>query len=199
MQNFKIPGRLVLATRCAWKYRGEGCCYEFKGGDASELAKQKNLFGATDHLPDFAPPVANDADELITGKMNNGTYDPSQIKATDVEPYDNSKSYAAGKVVYLEKNSVRYYYVSRGNPDGGSVPSLASPPNTVYWEADRCSKTLDGCKKRWGAAGAAKSCSPGTCNSTAQGRCAANNCEGATNSFLPFGGFPGTNSKYVSQ
>tara|TARA_Y100000593_G_scaffold749_1_gene1412 strand:- start:28815 stop:29996 length:1182 start_codon:yes stop_codon:yes gene_type:complete len=199
LQNFKLPGRLVLATRCPWSYRGEGCCYEFKGTTSAELTKQKNLFGASDHLPDFAPPIANDSDELITGKMNNGSYDHTEIKATDVTEYDNSQSYAAGSVVYIEKNSVKYYYVAKGNPEGGNTPAYASPPNTVYWEADRCSKTIAACKLRWGAAGAAKSCSPGTCNSEAEGRCSVGNCEGAANTFLPFGGFPGTNSKYVSQ
>ena len=74
-------------------------------------------------------------------------------------------------------NDIRYFYVSKGDGEGGNTPANASPPNTKYWAPDTCSKTLKGCKLRWGNAGSAN----------------------PKSKFLPFGGYPGTNSKYVIQ
>tara|TARA_B100000287_G_scaffold364801_1_gene359192 strand:+ start:1046 stop:2170 length:1125 start_codon:yes stop_codon:yes gene_type:complete len=176
MQNFKLPGRRVVATRCPWSYRGEGCCYEFKESGA-ELDKQLEIFGATDHLPLAAAPIANDEDELISETV--AGYSPSSVTVSNISEYDPTQSYAKGKVVYIvgNTNGLRYFYVSKGNDSGGSVPINVSPPNTKFWEPDTCSKTLKGCKLRWGNLGAA---SP-------------------KSKFLPFGGFPGTNSKYIIQ
>lgn len=174
LENFKLPGRLCIANRCPWTYRGEGCCYEFKDLGTTEG------HGATENLPTFAPPVANDEDALITGIAtgSNGqtVYSPTSWTAANVFNYIEeglSKVYSAGNVVYIEKDGIKYYYVAKV-----SVPVGNPPPHTDYWVADRCSKTLDGCKLRWGNAGYAKQ-TGGT----------------AANSFLPFGGFPGTNTK----
>ena len=87
-------------------------------------------------------------------------------------------------VVYIEKDNIKYYYVAKS-----AVPASFPPPNTDYWIADRCSKTLKGCKLRWGLAGAAKSYTNPPTNTTT----------GASRKLLPFGGFPGTNTKMTSQ
>lgn len=176
MENFQLPGRLCLATRCPWNYRGEGCCYEFKAnGNTDQHA-------STDQLPDFAPPIADDADQLIQTTIS--SYDPTTVTASDPTAYDASSSYTTADVVYIEKDNIKYYYVAKS-----AVPASFPPPNTDYWIADRCSKTLKGCKLRWGLAGAAKSYTNPPTNTTT----------GASRKLLPFGGFPGTNTKMTSQ
>jgi lambda family phage minor tail protein L len=197
LENFKLPGRLCVASRCTWTYRGEGCCYEFKTKGST------GTHGATEHLPDFAPPIANDEDELISDVISN--YDSGSVKASDVVEfnYDNTVTcdggqqynYCEGSIVYITKDGINYYYVAKKH-----VPVGHPPPHSDYWEADRCSKSMAGCRLRWGTAGSAKSCAVGTCTSeNPQGRCDSGSCEGQTNDLLPFGGFPGTNSKYTTQ
>ena len=194
VQNFKLPGRLVLSTRCPWVYRGEGCCFEFRANDLEDKKKQKETFGGTDHLPKFAPPIANAENKLISDTING--YSPDLQKnsfdcgAGDIlcpVEYNKNNAYPKKQVVYLEKNGIKYYFVAKGNTpvdDSTPVPEGFAPPNALFWEPDQCSKTISGCKLRWGATGAAKNCT-GT------------NCSGKThaNSLLPFGGFPGTNTK----
>ncbi len=175
MQNFKLPSRLVLASRCPWQYRGAGCCYEFKAAGLTEEHE------TTEHLPDFAPPVANEEDQLITTEI--AGYDPTTVTSSTVLEYDIDKSggYSTNNVVYITKDNVRYYYVAKKAVPEGAFP----PPHTDYWEPDRCSKTLAGCKLRWGSAGTAT-------NTKGSGKAKAK-------LYLPFGGFPGTNSKTIVQ
>jgi lambda family phage minor tail protein L len=175
MQNFKLPSRLVMASRCPWQYRGAGCCYEFKAAGVVDEHE------STEHLPDFAPPIANEEDELISKDVTG--YDPLTVTSSNVLAYDIEKTggYAVEDVVYITKNDIRYYYVAKKIVPEGAYP----PPHTDYWEPDRCSKTLAGCKLRWGSGGSALK------------------IKGASNVkarlFLPFGGFPGTNSKTIIQ
>jgi lambda family phage minor tail protein L len=192
MENFKLPGRIVLASRCPWAYRGEGCCYEFKALSSTELAEQKKTHGATEHLPDFAPPIATYNNKKISEEISN--YNPESIQLrttctnTDLtcpSEYDKTQQYPKGKVVYLKKHGLKYYFVSRGgDPDNSAIPvdHYTPPPNEKYWATDQCSKTLNSCKFRWGTNGAAKDGnSPGSAT--------------YSNQFLNFGGFPGTNTR----
>jgi lambda family phage minor tail protein L len=181
LERFKLPGRLCLANRCPWTYRGAGCCYEFNSAGVVDE------HGATGHMPDFAPPIANDEDELIEDIVTgNGAYLATEVTAASVSDYmvNLDLTYSKGDVVYIAKNSVRYYYVAKV-----AVPAGFPPPHSEYWEADQCSKSLKGCKLRWGGAGAAKNCT------NEASPCA----KSAANKFLPFGGFPGTNTKTTSQ
>lgn len=184
MENFKLPGRFVLSSRCPFLYRGEGCSYEFKETTNAELLKQKEIFGATDHLPDFAPPIATEDDQKISEIIS--TYNPDNVTLSSTSEYDPSQTYSTGAVVYIEKNGLKYYFVAKGNYASSPaysqpVPAYAPPPNVNYWAPDRCSKTMRGCKQRFGATGSAK------------------NTQGAgktyNNKFLNFGGFPGTNTR----
>ena len=177
METFQLPSRLCLANRCPWTYRGEGCCYEFK------TAGSADAHGATGHLPDYAPPIANEDDELLSTKV--AGYDPYAVSETTPTEYNFNKvgGYSSGDIVYVVRNDIRYYYIAKV-----AVPAQTGPPpNTNYWEADRCSKSLTGCKLRWGNSGAAKNGSTPSSSNT------------AANKFLPFGGFPGTNTKMVVQ
>jgi len=183
LQNFKLPGRLCLANRCPFSYRGEGCSYEFKT-IGTEIEH-----GSTTHLPDFAPPIANDENKnltgIITGSDGSSLYDPTSVTSSSVIDYTTdlesrpNNTFTAGQVVYVSKENVNYYYVAKK-----AVPSGAPPPNSEYWEADRCSKDIDACKMRWGAAGAGQKYT----NPPATDK-------GPANTFLPFGGFPGTNTR----
>lgn len=187
LENLKLPARSIYANRCPFTYRGEGCCYEFKARASGPTHgdDQEKTFGATGHLPDLAPPIANSNDELISDKVSN--YNHATVKrelgsnagSLFSGQYSKSVSYAKGSIVYIEKDSIKYYFVANGTTLAG-----VAPPDSRYWEPDQCSKTLVGCKLRWGNAGAAKNCSDVSCSSTT-----------ASNPFLPFGGFPGTNSR----
>jgi len=176
MENFKLPGRVCLSTRCTFSYRGEGCCYEFKAKGNAETHG-----GSTDHLPDFAPPIADDEDQTIVSQVS--TYDSSAVTNSTPTLYSANASYSTTDVVYITKDGINYYYVAKA-----AVPAGFPPPHTDYWVADRCSKTMKGCKLRWGLAGSAKKyTNPPTNTITA-----------AAKKLLPFGGFPGTNTKISS-
>lgn len=73
--------------------------------------------------------------------------------------------YATGSIVKILIDNINYYFVAKT-----AVPSNTPPPNSAYWISDQCSKTLKGCKLRW-----------------------ANNT--IYSGFLPFGGFPGVQSR----
>ena len=45
---------------------------------------------------------------------------------------------------------IKYYFVCK-EPNGTPTVPLVTPPNKTYWVADECSKSLTGCRKRWGA------------------------------------------------
>lgn len=191
LQNLKLPSRVIYASKCPWQYRGEGCCYEYRsrlnGPGSGE--NQAEIFGSTGHLPDYAPPVANASDELISGTItgSNGStlYNPSSLGLTTGSnqfsgAYATGATYTTGDVVFLQRNDIKYYFVAKT----GSFTNVC-PPHGTFWEPDQCSKTLNACKLRWGALGLAQNCSGGVCNGNVTG----------ANEFLPFGGFPGTNTR----
>ena len=196
LQDLKLPGRLVMAGRCPWSYRGEGCCYEYKAyaGGPTEGDDQDEFFGTSKHLADFAPPVADFSDNFISGEIP--TYNENNLGRTTGQnsfsgEYNKIYQYPVGSVVFIEKNDLKYYFVSKGDSQDNGIdyaPKYHSPPNERYWMADQCSKTIDGCKLRWGKNGAAKSCSNNTCSAT-----------NYTSDLLPFGGYPGTNTRVSTQ
>ena len=181
LDNLKLPSRVVYATRCPWRYRGEGCCYEYRAklNGPTSGDNQSEIFGATGHLPDFAPPVANANDELISGTIN--TYSPLALGNTTGSNqfsgiYTTGLNYNTGDVVFIERNNIKYYYVAKTGVFNNIIP-----PHSTYWEPDQCSKTLQGCKLRWGNNGLAFTGDSVT--------------SGVANEYLPFGGFPGTNTR----
>ena len=190
LANLRLPARVIYATKCPFQYRGEGCCYEFKelfqGPTSGD--DQKEIFGATGHLPDFAAPVANANNEMISGTVtgSNGLplYSGEGLGRITGQnqfsgDYITGARYTTGDVVFLERNDVKYYFVAKTGYFSG-----VCPPHGIYWEPDQCSKTLEGCKLRWGLNGKAHTCSGAGCTDS-----------NPTNEFLPFGGFPGTNTR----
>lgn len=134
VEGVKLPGRLVVSNICPAQYRGAGCCYE----SSSRITSIHN--GA--ELPLDAPPVANDRDELISDILGS-------TPLLDRGEYQQNIVYSKGHYVFIQKNSIKYYFVaSVDNP-------LVGPPDLRYWIADNCSRFVSGCKLRWGTDGSA--------------------------------------------
>ena len=136
-------------------------------------------------LPTIAPPVADDNDEkiieIIGADSLKGTLSEWKLAGAEgtEDAEGNPLAYGKSAVVYLLKDDIKYYYVARRNITQDQN-KLYPPPNKDYWVADECSKTLKGCRLRWGinAVGGVVNTKDGpqTC-AIAPGN-------------LPFGGFP---------
>ena len=131
VENIRLPLRVMYSNRCTFTYRGEGCCYEFKDRRTSEHT------GCT-YMPNNAKPIAEITDEDI-----------SQIEGVKGNPlsdqgiYSSTTSYSVGNYTHVEKDNIKYYYVCKKS-------SLGNPPtDSDYWAADKCSKTIKGCRLRW--------------------------------------------------
>ena len=143
---------MIVGKYCSWKYRGLGCQYS-------------------------GFPVC---------KENNEPFEYIDMdKASQTEwasKWNKKKSYQKGDIVFTEdiKEPIggqgeeyrKVYYVknSKGTSDTPEIKysSTISPgDDPEHWEQDACSKTIDGCMKRF----------PG-------------------DQALPFGGFPGTDNFY---
>lgn len=165
LQEVKLPGRVLLQTNCVWRYRGEGCCYEQNAiasthGSATLLAS--------------APPIANDKDEKITAVIE-ALPGGSGVSLAYKALWSINADYVIGNFVFITASGINYYFVCKKAHKG------FSPPNQIYWIQDQCSKSLAGCKLRWGAGSPAANKSINTSNPQ-KGR-------------LPFGGFPGISKR----
>ena len=67
--------------------------------------------------------------------------------------WKKGNTYTKGDCIYMEKNNIKYYFIARQDIPSRTTTEFA-PPNPDYWVADLCSKTLEGCKLRWGQNGA---------------------------------------------
>jgi len=171
VEGIKLPRRVVLSNKCGFTYRGCGCFYEQKEsatfdskflangikdpnapgpGTTSKLLAKCEIRDSELSLPDDAPPVATLSDESIKSKVG-----VSVLK--NEGEWSSGKSYLKGDYVFVVKNNIKYYFVARekipGTIDKASHHLKYAPPNSAYWVADMCSKTLQGCRKRWGAEG----------------------------------------------
>lgn len=156
LEGIQAPGRTVIAKRCPWSYRGEGCLYEYSANKIDEIHGEDAV------LPDQAPPIANDNNELITDII---TPFPIIVRGK----WQRDLQYSIGNSIYIERDGIKYYFVCKEGNVG------IQPPSTRYWVSDNCSKTMSGCKLRWGTKG-----------SVIVGS------SGLSKGFLPFGGFPAT-------
>lgn len=196
LEGTKLPKRVVNSDKCVWQYRGIGCWYQHADdqektawatstpkGDAIPLLKKAELNTihedpTTDNpgLPKLAPPVANDKDERLV---------VTHSKDADRGPWENypKEGYKVGDYVYLKKDNIKYYFACI-QENGGPQEEAILPPNSSYWSADECSKTLTGCRMRWGnRKGSVKlgsQCAIGVNAASESGE----------RGLLPFGGFP---------
>ena len=140
-EGMMLPRRIFNENRCPWTYRGHGCSYEYEGR-ADELELNQNpldIFYKTD-LPEKAPPVATENNELIQDIIPG--YNPNTCNTPVL--WQQNLAFVEKGVVYIVHKDKRYYFVAKK-----AVPANTPPPNTEYWIADQCSKTLAGCKSRW--------------------------------------------------
>ena len=128
VEGITLPGRIISENSCPWRYRGEGCLYEY--------SSRKTSVHNNGNLPQYAPPVATSLDEkfsnLITG-----------VSFIDKGQYNLGQSYNKGEFCFIENRNIKYYFVSQVNNNN------SSPPNTSGWLADECSKRILGCKNRY--------------------------------------------------
>lgn len=150
LENIILPQRTVLHDNCSFSYRGCGCNYEFYGRATSEHE------GA--YLLQNAPPVANSKNERILDILQ-------LTSLVDKGKYAEGISYQKGDYVYIEKNNIKYYFVSKSDTAHNYMP-----PNINYWIADTCAKDIAACRLRW-----------------------RDKNYGHGMGVLPFGGFPGVN------
>lgn len=119
LENFSIPGRLVLGRYCYWQYRGLGCNY-------------------------FGPPVCQDDDSSFT-HIPTGSFN---FQTTENE-WSYGKQYNPGDIVYLttDKDPFRTWYVCQQShiASENHLPSLDQSP----WQSDGCSKIISACRKRF--------------------------------------------------
>ena len=142
VEGIKLPGRLVSVFRCPWIYRGECCLYEYKNNRVEEIHDREGR----GELLDNAPPVATDNDEKILNilEMTGLGSNREAYNVVTLTDLDENK-YKKGDFVYIERKGIKYYFVCKSdNPTKG-------PPDSEFWIQDACSKTIKGCKLRFGS------------------------------------------------
>ncbi len=167
LENFSIPGRLMLGRYCYWQYRGLGCNY-------------------------FGPPVCQD-DDTNFSCMPTGSFN---FQTTDNE-WSYGKVYNTGDIVYLttDKDPFRTWYVCQKYhiASENNLPSLDQSP----WQKDGCAKTIPSCRKRFASTTIQYSGKSGQYVNTDIVSTINNPVPSVLNAqpngvfSLPFGGFPG--------
>lgn len=161
LENADTLKRIIVGRYCSWKYRGLGCGYSgepiCKGNNDPFDAETVNYAGFS--LPE------GDLRWIKGTSYTEGsivfTEDTREIISGDIE----------GEPQYR-----RIYYVAKKY-----VVSTISPgDDPEHWDQDACSKTIDGCKKRFYYQ------QPSEGGESADPK----------DEPLPFGGFPGTDNFY---
>jgi lambda family phage minor tail protein L len=142
LEGFNIAGKTIISNYCTFQYRGKGCNY-------------------------CGPPIAK-ADDSSFSYPFNGSYN---IKSAE-NLWVNGENYTRGMAVYVEnyKNPPKTVFVCIANHVSSPTNNPNQPDGAIYWEKDECSKTINGCKKRF-AEDPTNPCYKG---------------------YLPFGGYPAT-------
>lgn len=145
LDRVKLPKRRVLSYICPWQYRGEGCLYEYQErlkqnihGTVTGISNQSDASGAK------APVCATEDDQIIS-KTKMSIFSDTDIGTNTIDAWKISVSYKKGDVVYITKKEINFYFVAKSD-----VPINIPPPNGQYWIADQCSKSIKGCKIRFG-------------------------------------------------
>jgi|GEM_PF-836683 len=101
-------------------------------------------------LPQLTPPVATDSDENIAIAAGKS---PQRDRGKYEEKAANGRilTYRPGDFVFLEKDKIKYYFLCKKTNKVNNTTEVIPPPNATYWVADECSKSLTGCRMRWGA------------------------------------------------
>ena len=134
LENIRLPARMMIQQRCMWFYRGEGCSYEYAAG----LTDEQELVHGAATLPTAAPPVATIDNELFSDILVGE-------QLLDRGAYFAYDQYDRSDYVHVMKNGVKYYFVCVATPPAPGY----DVSNLDYWTADACSKSVEGCKRRW--------------------------------------------------
>jgi len=177
LENFDVPGRLILGRYCYWQYRGMGCNYF--GRPVCQENDQQFTFIPTGNAP------------VVLGEG----FDYSNL---DFQ-WQDGKQYSGGSIAFVttEKDPFLTYYVcSSGHTASvNNHPALDSSP----WQKDGCSKLISSCRKRFVNTGIYYS---GKAPDDVAGQVTIKNSvppalageDLASNFYLPFGGFPATDN-----
>ena len=172
VEGIKLPRRTVQSKKCGFAYRGCGCFYESAEnalfdsstpnimpktvpsepdqplpgpGTTSKLLAKCQIRDSELSLPEDAPPVATIKNSSIAELLD--------AELTNQGEWKHDKSYDAGDYVFKIKDNIKYYFVCKASVPSDSMETKYNPPNPDYWISDMCSKTLEGCRKRWGLQG----------------------------------------------
>jgi len=171
LENFTIPGRLVVGRYCYWQYRGLGC----------------NYFGA---------PVCKEDNTPFTF-VPTGTFN---FQST-VNEWKYGGTYHAGMIAYVSspKDPYRTFYVCTHThiASENNMPGLDNAP----WEKDGCSKSIESCKKRFFDTSLYYSGISGSQPATGAVYNPVPSAQTASlgSFYLPFGGFPATDNYQYGQ
>jgi lambda family phage minor tail protein L len=179
-----FPVRQVTSGICGWDYRESGC--SFSGRYCVTDRNNTVLNGATNITP-WEQGLTYAAGRNVTFADASdvfGVYQALQTASGASQGPQNTvywkrvqryrgeydaevTDYTTGDVIFITRfNRRQFYYCSWQHSIMPCVPQGTMPPNIVYWTADVCSKTLQGCRYRF--------------DPTLNGNP------------IPFGGFPGT-------
>ena len=160
LENLTLPGRTLLAKKCTFQYRGEGCCYEYN----SRLTSLHSGVYANTLNPTYtplglltAPPVSTEKNQLFVGSSGSAIFhnqDSANKNAIfrltgslgNSGTWREAATYQSGDFVFLEKDDLKYYYVCIRNNDS---TIFNSPPNSFFWASDSCDKSIKSCRARW--------------------------------------------------
>ena len=100
-----------------------------------------------------ASPRGTDSDEDIERAVGASLKeDKGEFGQLTAEALASKGGYEKGDWVYIIKDDIKYYFVCRqANGSNSQSDPAIPPPNSTYWVADECSKSLTGCRMRWGA------------------------------------------------
>lgn len=160
IENLTLPGRTILAKKCPFQYRGEGCLYEYN----SRLTYiHSGVYANIDNSPfnirglQTAPPVATQNDQLFIGSSGQAVFHTGDIANTNAifrltgvlgnsGLWQENASYVSGDFIFLQNKGLKFYYVCISNH---TADVFNAPPNINYWTADSCGKSINSCRLRW--------------------------------------------------
>jgi lambda family phage minor tail protein L len=142
LDRVKLPKRRVLSYICPWQYRGEGCLYEY------QTKLNSDIHGTTVPIPNKKDPTGNTAPACAT-EDDQAFSEMSIFSNTTISNNPSiwklEQTYSKGAVVYIVKQNINFYFIAKTD-----VPKNSPPPNGNFWIPDQCSKTIKGCKIRFG-------------------------------------------------
>ena len=158
LENLVLPGRTILAKKCPFLYRGEGCCYEY---DSRLTYLHSGIYANIQNSPitvkglQTAPPVASENDQLFIGGVFGTGVDGTAVNTATFRItgglgnsglWIENAQYVSGDFIYTQNKGLKYYYVCINN---NTSDPFNAPPNKNYWIADSCSKSISSCRLRW--------------------------------------------------